>query len=112
MMAKRNETIQLGELEMLVLLAVQRLDDGAYGIRVLEELDQTARRRLTRGTIYATLQRLEDKGLLSSRLGEATAERGGRAKRYYRVTTPGVAALRRGVQAIHALSEGLEGILS
>lgn len=111
MNSKRHPT-PLGELEMLVLLAVQRLDEDAYGIRVLDELDRTAKRRLTRGTIYATLQRLEDKGLLDSRLGEATAQRGGRAKRYYRVNEKGLAALRRGVGAIRALSEGLEGTLS
>lgn len=108
----KRETANLGELEMLVLLAVQRLGDDAYGILVLEELERTANRRLTRGTIYSTLQRLEDKGLLASRLGEATPERGGRAKRYYDVTSTGVAAMRRGVQAIRALSEGLEGTLS
>lgn len=110
-MADQRGSTNLGELEMLVLLAVQRLGDGAYGIGVLEELDRAAERRVTRGTIYATLQRLEDKGQLSSRLGEATAERGGRAKRYYRVTASGLDALRRGVRAIHALSHGLEGTL-
>ena len=111
MAIKRMKVAPLGELELLVLLAVQRLDDDAYGIRVLEELDRTAQRKLTRGTIYATLQRLEDKALLRSKLGEATAERGGRAKRYYRVSASGLDSLRRSVGAIHALSEGLEAML-
>ncbi len=101
----------LGELEQLTLLAVVRLRDVAYSISVLEELGDVAGRSLDRATAYVTLQRLEDKGLLSSRLGDPTPERGGRAKRYYRLTAVGERALRQSVGAIRRLSEGLEAWL-
>ena len=101
----------LGELEQLTLLAVVRLAEGAYTISVLEELDRVAKRKLNRATAYVTLQRLEDKGLLSSRMGESTPERGGRAKRYYELTGHGEQALRQSIGAIRKLSEGLEAWL-
>lgn len=101
----------LGHLEQLVLLAVLRLDDAAYGVAVTDELAAVGGRSVTRATTYATLQRLEDKGLVSSTLGEPTPERGGRAKRYYRVSAAGKAALGDALRSIDRLAQGLESRL-
>src|SRR5215831_3987997 len=91
-MTKREDP--LGSLEHIVLLAVMRLGEEAYGITVRREIDRTTGRDLSVGAIYATLVRLESKGLVKSLAGEPTAERGGRAKRYFRVTADGKAAVR------------------
>jgi PadR family transcriptional regulator, regulatory protein PadR len=101
----------LGEFEQMVLLAVLRTSqepDDAYGVTVHDELTKRANRRVARGAVYMTLDRLEKKGLLSSFLTEPTAERGGRAKRCYRVTKPAMAALRASRLALVRLWEGLE----
>ena len=87
-MATRNEFL-LGTLEQIVLLAAMRLGDRAYGMTVRDEIEKRTGRAVSLGAVYVTLQRLEDKGLVSSRFGEPTAERGGRSKRYYRITDAG-----------------------
>lgn len=97
----------LGELEMLVLAALLRLGTTAYGVAVREELDKRAKRQISVGALYTTLARLEDKGLARSRLGEATAERGGRAKRYYDITAEGRAQLERSLSGLSNMVEGL-----
>jgi PadR family transcriptional regulator PadR len=86
----------VGEFEELVLLAVCILDGNAYGVTVREELEQQAGRIVTLGAIHATLYRLQDKGLLTSSLGGATEERGGRRRRLFRITNTGLEALRAG----------------
>jgi PadR family transcriptional regulator len=103
------EPIALGEFEQLVLLAVLRAgqDADAYGVNVHSELEKRTRRRVARGAVYMTLDRLEKKGLLSSYLTDPTPERGGRAKRCYRVTKPALAALRASRRALQSLWEGL-----
>lgn len=106
---KRKPSKTLGELEQLILLAVLRLGDSAYGVSVLNELEQVAGRCLTRATAYVTLQRLEEKGLLGSRLADPTPERGGRAKRYFRLTGAGEEALATSIRAIGRMTDGLEG---
>lgn len=83
----------LGELEEIVLLAVARLGANAYGVTIHQAIDRVAQRPTTTGAIYTTLERLEAKGLLSSRQGEPTPERGGRAKRYYQIEDAGMQAL-------------------
>lgn len=98
----------LGEFEMLVLAAVLRLGDEAYGVPIREEIAGTAGREVSAGTVYKTLRRLEEKGLLSSRTGEATSVRGGRAKIYYAVEAAGVSALRASVQGLAEMLRGLE----
>ena len=98
----------LAELEMLVLAAVLRLGDEAYGVPVREEIARRAGREVSAGTVYKTLRRLEEKGLLSSRTGEATAVRGGRAKIYYRVQPAGLKALRASVNGLASMLRGLE----
>jgi PadR family transcriptional regulator PadR len=103
------EPIALGEFEQLVLLAVLRAGQGAdaYGVNVHAELEKRARRRVARGAVYMTLDRLEKKGLLASYLTDPTPERGGRAKRCYRVTKPALAALKASRRALMSLWEGL-----
>jgi PadR family transcriptional regulator PadR len=90
-MAQRS---YLGEMELMVLLAVIRLRDDAYGVPISRELLLIAKREVSMGSIYAALERLENKGFVLSFLGEPTPERGGRAKRYFRVTPKGVRALK------------------
>ena len=88
-----RDGVQLGELEELVLLAVLRLGEEAYGARIREELREEAGRSATIGTIYVTLMRSEEKGLLRSWMGEPSSVRGGKAKRYFALLPAGVAAL-------------------
>lgn len=101
----------LGELEQAVLLAVLRLGEGAYGLTVRQELEACTARRVTHGAAYSTLDRLEEKGLLESWLGESTPGRGGRRKRYFRVTETGVEALRLSRSALINLWSGVEEVL-
>src|SRR5215217_5844161 len=85
---------QLGEFEEIVLLAVASLYDDAYSVSVVEELSGRLERPMSLGVVHRTMQRLEEKGLLQSRFGEATAERGGRRKRLFKVTVAGEQSLR------------------
>jgi DNA-binding PadR family transcriptional regulator len=101
----------LGEFEQMVLLAVlqaSKRDAGAYGITVFDELIGRTKRRVARGAVYMTLDRLEKKGLLSSWTTAPTAERGGRAKRCYEVTRTAVAALRESQSALRSLWQGVD----
>ena len=84
----------LGDLEHLVLLAFVRLGDESYGVPILDEIATRTGRPVSRAAVYIALRRLEAKGLLRSRLGEATPERGGRAKRYFRITRAGLRQLQ------------------
>lgn len=84
----------LGDTEHLVLLAVLRLGGEAYGIPILDEVAARSGRDVSKATVYVALRRLEQKGLVTSRLGESTPERGGRAKRYFKLRPAGLRALR------------------
>ena len=97
----------LGSLELLVLLALVRLGDDAYGMAVRREIEQRTGRNLSIGAIYATLERLEVKGYVSSSKGESTAERGGRAKRLFCVEGQGEEALNASQDAIRKMTAGL-----
>lgn len=97
----------LGEFEQLVLLALVRLGEGAYGLSVRRELADRAGREVAIGAVYATLDRLEQKGLVVSELGEPTAERGGRAKRHFRLTGEGAKALKQSQEAMARMLDGL-----
>lgn len=97
----------LGEFEQLVLLALLRLGEGAYGMTVRREIEDRAARDVSIGAVYATLDRLEEKGLVKSRLGEPTDERGGRAKKCFTMTGAGARALERSQQAVRDMLEGL-----
>lgn len=104
---KRSEE-GLGSLEHIVLLAVMRLGNEAYGVRVRKEIQDTAGRDLSIGAVYATLVRLESKGFVTSSEGEPTAERGGRAKRYFHVTAEGRHAVRSTQELLQRMSAGLK----
>jgi DNA-binding PadR family transcriptional regulator len=97
----------LGEFELMVLLALIRLDDEAYGVPIAEEIRVQAGREAALGSVYAALERLEEKGLVSSRVGEPTAERGGRAKKYFRVTEQGMRDVRATQRALTQLWNGI-----
>jgi len=84
----------LGEFELMILLTIIRLGDEAYGVPLSRELELLRGRRVAVGSVYAALDRLETKGLIASSLGEATPERGGRAKRYFRITEQGLHSVR------------------
>ena len=100
----------LGELEQMVLMAVLRLDD-AYPVSVRDEIDARTGLELSRGTIYVTLHRLEQRGLVTSELGDPTPERGGKAKRCFTVTSEGREELRTSRAALRKLSAGLEKMI-
>ncbi len=97
----------LGGFETLLLLAIVRLDDRAYGVTIRHELLKTTGRDIAVGAIYTGLGRLERKGFVESRHGEPTAERGGRAKRFYRVTANGLEVLNDKHRAMQDLLDGL-----
>jgi PadR family transcriptional regulator, regulatory protein PadR len=98
----------LGELEQLVLLAIARLGDDAYGVTVRREIATRTKRDLAFGSVYTTLARLEEKGLVASHLGEATPERGGRAKKHFVISAEGRRALRRSLSAIRTMARGID----
>jgi PadR family transcriptional regulator PadR len=100
--------LNLGEFEQLILLAILRLRDQAYGVTIRAELAARADRSVAPGALYTALERLETKGLITSRMSDPTPQRGGRAKRYVAVTAAGVAALTRAVQAYERLLDGLD----
>jgi len=97
----------LGEFEHIVILALLRLEDRAYGVTVRQEIELRTRREVSIGAVYATLERLETKGYVRSHRGEPTPERGGRSKRFFRITAKGVTALSRTQHALRSMSEGL-----
>jgi PadR family transcriptional regulator PadR len=106
-----TDVSSLGEFEHVVLLAVLRLGDDAYAVSILDEIERCTERRISRGSVYITLDRLETKGYLRSRLADPTPERGGRAKRYYALRPRAIAALRESRRALAALWQGLGHIL-
>lgn len=100
---------RLGELEELVLLAVLRLGEGAYGATVRRELKERARRSTSVSTIYVTLMRLEEKGYVRSWRGEATAVRGGKARRHFALRPEGLEALETARAVRERMWEGVRG---
>ena len=101
----------LGEFEHLVLLAVLRHTEGVFGSRIGRELEERARRRVSRGALYATLDRLEKKGFLSWTTESDGPERGGHPRRLFTVTRAGRAAIRQYGRAVRSLSAGIEDLL-
>jgi PadR family transcriptional regulator PadR len=97
----------LTDFELMVLLAVLRLGDGAYGVPIAREIEDTGKRPVVRAVVYATLERLQERGLVRSTMGEPTAERGGKAKRFYRVSASGLKAVRDTQRALVALWSGI-----
>jgi DNA-binding PadR family transcriptional regulator len=98
---------QLGEFEEIVLLAIARLYDDAYGVAVVEELSDRLERPMSLGVVHRTMQRLEEKGLVNSRFSEPVAERGGRSKRLFTITMAGEQALREARRIRNELWDGI-----
>jgi PadR family transcriptional regulator len=97
----------LGEFELMILLALMRLEEDAYGVPISKELERTTGREVALGSVYAALERLEKKGVVSSTLGDPTPERGGRAKRYFRATREGLRQVEATRMALNNLWRGL-----
>jgi len=97
----------LGGFELIVLLALLRLGDEAYGVPISNEIEASGARNVSIGSIYITLKRLEEKGLVSSTLGEPTAARGGRAKTYFRLTARGLREVRQARRTLIRLWRGV-----
>ena len=98
----------LGEFEQLVLLAILRIDEGAYAVPIINEIDARTDREVSHAAVYVALRRLEKKGLVTSRLADPTRERGGRAKRFYQVEPHARPLLREYRDALMSMWEGLE----
>jgi DNA-binding PadR family transcriptional regulator len=97
---------------MLVMLALVRLGEDAYGMTVRREIEARTGRAVTSGSVYTALERLEARGYVRSWTGEPTAARGGRRKRHYAIEAEGVLALRRSQEALSSMTRGLGGVLS
>ena len=96
----------LGQFEQIVLTAVLALDSNAYGVTIHAEVEELSHpKKVTRGAVYATLDRMEDKGLISSWLSEPTKERGGRSRRHYRIEKSGTKALKESARTAQRLFE-------
>lgn len=100
----------IGEFEELVLLAILSLRNDAYGVKIADAIEKATGRSVSIGALYTTLSRLEEKGLVRSRLGEATAARGGRAKRFYKIEAPAQTALRHAEAGRRRLIASLSGV--
>ena len=106
-MARRG---YLADFELMVLLALMRLGEDAYGVPISKEIEQQCGREVALGSVYATLERLEEKGLVASEMGEPTAERGGRAKRYFHITKKGLREAREARRGLINLWSGLRDL--
>ena len=100
----------LGQFELTVMLAILRVGDEAYGVPIARELEDATGREPLLGSVYAALQRLERKGLVTSTLGDATPERGGRAKKYFRLTAAGLREVRDARRALTKLWRNLPAL--
>jgi DNA-binding PadR family transcriptional regulator len=98
----------LGELEQLILLAILRLGEEAYGVPIVEEIQRRTGREVSRTGVYVSLTRLEKRGLVSSRLADPTPERGGKAKRYFRLQPEAIERIKASKAALVQMWDGLE----
>jgi PadR family transcriptional regulator PadR len=98
----------LGEFEQIVLLAVVRLEENAYGVPIRSDIERRTKRSVSIGALYSTLDRLEAKGFVSSSFSDPKPERGGRARRYFRIEAPGVKALARTREALITMWDGVD----
>ena len=97
----------IGEFEQLILFALLRLGDNAYGVTIRREIESRTGRNVSSGAVYTTLERLEAKGYVSSVTGEPTPERGGRRKRFYQLEPAGAKALGQSYDAVRRMAQGL-----
>ena len=98
----------LGEFEQLVLIAIVRLDDDAYGATIRREIEDRTERRLSISAVYTTLDRLERKGFVRSWIGDPTPQRGGRRRKHFALQPAGARALRSAYTSFGAMTAGLE----
>jgi DNA-binding PadR family transcriptional regulator len=108
---KRRGAPVLGDFEQLILLAVLRLDEEAYGAAIRQEIHHRSGRDVSINAVYTTLDRLESKGLLRSWIGEPTPQRGGRRRKFYALRPAGLAALRQAYHTFVAMADGLQNRL-
>jgi PadR family transcriptional regulator len=97
----------LTDFELMILLAILRIGDDSYGVPIAREIEQTAKRTVLLGAIYTCLDRLEQNGLVTSSYGDPTPERGGRAKRFFKITGKGLKAVKDTQRAFTALWSGI-----
>ena len=97
----------LNDFELLILLALIRLKPDAYGVPIAREIEERGKRIVALGSVYAALERLEKRGLVRSELGEATAARGGRAKRFFHITAKGLRETRATRESLIRMWEGV-----
>jgi PadR family transcriptional regulator len=102
---------QLREFELVVLLAVLGLRDEAYPVSIRDAIEERTRRKVSRAAVFITLERLERHGFVTSRYGDPTPVRGGRAKRFFRATRTGIAAVKGGLHVIRSMTAGLGEVL-
>jgi PadR family transcriptional regulator PadR len=102
----------IGEFEQLILLAILRLGDDAYGVPILEEIRRHSRRKILRPAVYVALGRLEEKGLVTSRTGDGGTVRRGRPRRYFEVSAEGITQLREARDTLLSMWEGLQAVLT
>ncbi len=100
----------IGNFELMVILAVIRLGDEAYGVPISKLIEESTGREVLAASVYAALERLEEKGFVASEVGESTPERGGRAKRYFRVREKGLCQVRQTQSALIKLWHGLPAL--
>jgi PadR family transcriptional regulator PadR len=100
--------VSIGEFEQLLLLAVLRLGDDAYGVTIRRAIEEATGRRVTAGAVYTALGRLESRGLVASRAGETAPERTGMRRRYYRVQPEGARVVDRALRHLEAMAMGLK----
>ena len=105
---KTSAAATLAEFELIVLVAAMRLDDDAHAVSIAADISERTGRVVRRANVYTTLQRLEDKGLLTTALGDARPERGGKPRRVVTPTHDGVAAVRATMTAIRAMTHGVK----
>ena len=98
----------LGEFEQMILLAILHLGEDVYGVPIVDEIGRRTGREVAPAAVYVTLRRLEEKGLVSSWMGESTAERGGKARRYVKVTRAGRESLRASRRTLDSMWRGLD----
>jgi PadR family transcriptional regulator, regulatory protein PadR len=106
-----TQTSSLGEFELLVLLATMSLSDAAYPVAIAKDIEARTGRKASRTTVLITLERLEDKDLVTSRYGDATPERGGRPKRFFKPKARGLHAVRESLARIETMTKGLADVL-
>lgn len=110
-MTARDAAPPLGEFELFVLLATLALGEAAYPVSIARAIEARTGRKASRTSVLITLERLEDKGLLTSRYGDPTPVRGGRPKRYFRPKPAAIHAVRQSIGRIQTMTSGLETLL-